>query len=214
MITCMKILIIQIDARVHKYRAANACLVQRRMIGKALKLFTRIIVGLILFNNLCNWRLITSVAADSDGLSGTSINSDKECPTNNNSVCVKGYLHLVECFKNISQNQENFSFAFFPNNKAFSLYVTVTYTLNYSQDDSDNANNNVSSSYYIEEWVWSHTVVYIMYHPTIFKYLSIGYGMIDERINSVELTIPRLCHNNTNNHKLIERLTQKVCSLL
>lgn len=178
------------------------------MIGKLLKLFNTGIVGLILFSNLCS----LPAAGESETTRGTSIRFERECPTDNNSVCIKGYLHLVECFKSVSENQENFSFAFFPNNKASSLYVTVTYKINYTQNGSG-GDTPVDSSYYIEEWVWSHTLVYIMYHPKIFKYLSIGYGEIDDRINSVELTIPRLCPDNNDNHKLIERLTQMVRSL-
>ena len=180
----------------------------RRMIGKLLKLFNTVIVGLILFNNFCS----LPATGEPETTHGTSITFKRECPTDNNSVCIKGYLHLVECFKSISENQENFSFAFFPNNKASSLYVTVTYKINYTQNGSGSVSDDtlVDSSYYIEEWVWSHTLVYIMFHPKIFKFLSIGYGEIDDRINSVELTIPRLCPDNNDNHKLIERLTQMV----
>lgn len=187
------------------------------MIGKLLKLLNSGIVGLILFN--CSGLLPATSTADStagETSSGSSYSDSGECPTDNNSVCITGYLQLVDCFKNISQNHENFSFAFFPNNKASSLYVTVIYTVNYEQNYSDNATGDVivNSTVRIEEWVWSNTIVYIMYHPTIFGYLSIGYGMIDGRSSRVELTIPRLCHNNTDNYKLIERLTQMVRSLL
>ena len=170
------------------------------------KLFSTGIVSLILFNSLC--RQLT-ISAAGEIPTDTSRDSKWECPANNNSVCVKGYIHLVECFRDISENQENFSFAFFPNNKASSLYVTVTYMIHYEHNDSTD-NGLANSSHYIEEWVWSHTMVYIMYHPSLFKFLSIGYGMVDERVNSVELTIPRLCHDN-DNHRLIERLTQMVC---
>lgn len=171
------------------------------MIGKLLKLINTGIIGLVVLN-----RLTTS--AEEGVLSST--NTRWECPASNNSVCIKNYLHLLHCFKNISGNHENVSIGFFPNNKASSLYVTVTYTIYY---DSDNRSGyrSMNFSHDVEEWVWSHTVVYIMYHPTIFKYLSIYYGMIDERVDSVELTIPRLCHDSDENHKIIERLTQMVC---
>ena len=172
---------------------------------KLLKLYNTGIVGLILFNSLCR-QLATSAAVELP--IDTGRDSRWECPANNNSVCVKGYLHLVECFRDISENQENFSFAFFPNNKASSLYVAVTYTI-YYEDNKSTDDGLANTSYYIDEWVWSHTMVYIMYHPSLFKFLSIGYGMIDERINSVELTIPRLCQDN-DYHRLIERLTQMV----
>ena len=176
------------------------------MIGKS---FNAKIVGFLLFNSLCR-QLATLEAGEVP--TNTDTATERECPTNNNSVCVKGYLHLVECFKHMSENQENFTFAFFPNNEANSLYVTVTYKVHYENNDSYNATDNGHASSYInvEEWVWSHTMVYIMYHPSLFKFLTIGYGMIDERVSSVELTIPRLCHDNNNNYKLIERLTQMV----
>ena len=177
------------------------------MIGDFLKLYSTGIVGLILFNSLCRQ---LAISAAGEVPADTSRFSNWECPADNNSVCIKSYLHLVECFRDIPENQENFSFAFFPNNKASSLYVTVTYTIYYEGNESTD-NGRANSSYYIEEWVWSHTMVYIIYHPLLFKFLSIGYGMIDERINSVELTIPRLCHDS-DNHRLIERLTQMVCS--
>lgn len=180
------------------------------MIGKVPRLFKIGIIDIILINSL--YRPLS--VGGHGPLRGyiTNTNSGEICPTNNNSVCIKGYLHLVQCFKNLTENQENFSFAFFPNNKANSLYVTVTYTINYEQPENDSYDTTDNRlGHYIEQWVWSHTVVYIMYHPTIFKFLSIGYGMIDERINSVELTVPRLCHDNKDNYKLIERLTQMVC---
>ena len=192
--------------RLERYR-------RRRMIGKLQKLLNSGVIGLILFN--CSGLLATTRADSTETSSGTSY-SDSDCPTDNNSVCITGYLQLVDCFKNITENHENFSFAFFPNNKASSLYVTVIYTITYQQNYSDNVTNDVlvNSTVRIEEWVWSNTIVYIMYHPTIFKYLSIGYGMIDERSSRVELTIPRLCSDNSDNYKLIERLTQMVCCVL
>ena len=177
------------------------------MIGK---LFSTGIIRLILFNSLC--RPLAISAAGEPILDPSDISDKWECPANNNSVCVKGYIHLVECFKDITDNQDNISFAFFPNNKASSLYVTVTYTIHHEHKDSGNATAN--SSRYIEEWVWSHTMVYIMYHPSLFKFLSLGYGRIDDRVNSAELTIPLLCHDNNDNHKLIERLTQMVCTYI
>jgi len=182
------------------------------MIDEVLRLFKIGIISIIVVSGLYSPLPISVAGHGGTPLEYTSMNSEKECPTANNSVCIEGYLHLVQCFKNISKNQENFSFAFYPNNKASSLYVTVTYTINYEQLENDSYNATDKFMYSIvEEWVWSHTVVYIMYHPTIFKFLSIGYGTIDDRINSVELTIPRLCHNNKNNYILIERLTQMVC---
>lgn len=186
---------------------------QCRMTAKLLRLLNSGILGLILF--ICSGVLATSRADSAETYSGTS-HSESECPTDNNTVCINSYLQLVDCFKNISGNHENFSFAFFPNNKASSLYVTVIYTIYYEQNYSKNATSRVpvNSSVQIEEWVWSNTIVYIMYHPTIFKYLSIGYGMIDGRSSRVELTIPRLCHDNSDNYKFIERLTQKVCFVL
>lgn len=162
-------------------------------------------IGIILLTNSLLGPQLLSAAVGTYHIGFAA--SQRECPTNNNSVCIQGYLHLVECFRSITGNQENFSFAFFPNNKASSLYVSVTYTV------ENDYSELVNSSYHTEDWVWSHTVVYIMFHPTIFKYLTIGYGRMDERINKLELTIPRLCHDNNDNYKLIERLTQMVCML-
>ena len=177
------------------------------MINNFLKLLSTGIVGLILFKHL------ETSATGEFFIDSSSFGSNKECPANNNSVCIKSYIHLVECFREITGNHENFSFAFFPNNKANSLYVAVTYTVHYSHNDSDDRIDyeDANSTLYIEEWVWSHTMVYIMFHPSLFKFLSIGYGKMSERTNSVRLTIPRLCHDNNDNHKLIERLTQMVC---
>jgi len=153
------------------------------------------------------WIRSVSVGQTIDGIFSNS--GKVECPNDTNTVCVDDYLQLVRCFRNFPGNHENISFAFFPTNHASSLYVSVEYTIWYSDDTVVGSGDTLNTSFYTEEWVWSNTVVYILFHPTIFKYLSINYGNVDDRVSNVQLTIPTLCHY-TDKDRLIERLTQMV----
>jgi len=85
-------------------------------------------------------------------------------------------------------NHENISFAFFPTNHASLLYVSVEYTIWYSDNTVVGSGDTLNISFYTEVWVWSNTVVYILFHP---RYLSINYVSVDD---SVQLTISTLCH--------------------
>ena len=152
---------------------------------------------------------IRSVSVDQSIDGGFGSNRHMECPNATNSVCVSDYLQLVRCFRDLQGNHENISFAFFPTNHASSLYVSVQYTIQYTDDVIVGSGDIFNTSTYYEEWVWSNTVVYILFHPTIFRYLSINYGNVDERTSSVHLTIPTLCRDVDRN-RLIERLTQMV----
>ena len=125
------------------------------------------------------------------------------------SQCVSNYQELEKIFTESDENYGNLSEAFFVTNRINSRYVLVNYhTLQCGNQWLRNSNFTECAIVGAEQWIWSQSVIHILFHPSALNYLSLWYDDTDERMATVSLTLPGLCQNQKN--KLLSRLTQLV----
>lgn len=123
--------------------------------------------------------------------------------------CVSNYQKLEKIFIKSDENYGNLSEAFFITNRISSRYVMVDYQIiqcdsQWPRNDNFSGCTNVGT----EHWIWSQSVVHILFHPYSQNYLSFWYDDTDERMATVTLTLPMLCRSQKN--QLLSRLTQLV----
>ena len=100
--------------------------------------------------------------------------------------CTTDYFTLERAVLDNHDNVFKLATTFFPSHKNNPLYLTVKYS-----------SPNCSS-----EYVWSTATLYHIIHPRIIRYLSLlFYSVEDERIEDLELKIPKECSNLTLNKK-------------
>jgi len=125
------------------------------------------------------------------------------------SQCVSNYQKLEKIFIKSEQNYGNLSEAFFITNRIDSQYVTINYrTIQCANQWQRNDNFTGCITTSIEKWIWSHSIIHILFHPYALNYLSLWYDETDERMADVTLTIPVLCEKQRD--ALLHRLTQLV----
>ena len=125
------------------------------------------------------------------------------------SPCVSNYQKLEEIFTSSNENYGNLSEAFYTTNRINSRYVIVNYQI-IQCDTAWQGENNLTecSRIGVEKWIWSYSMVHILFHPHSLSYLSFWYDNTDDRMNDVSLTLPPLCENHKD--QLLSRLTQLV----
>ena len=130
------------------------------------------------------------------------------------SQCISSYQQLETIFRSSSENYDNISEAFYVTNRVSSHYVVVNYhTVQCSSYDNFTGCTAVDT----EQWIWSHSVVHLLFHPYSLYYLSLRYDDTNDRTAVVYVTVPVVCHDNKD--RLLSRLTQLVslkweCSLI
>ena len=132
--------------------------------------------------------------------------------TTGTSQCVSNYQELEKIFTESDENYGNLSEAFFVTNRINSRYVAVNYrTLQCGNQWPRNSNFTECAIVGTEQWIWSQSVVHILFHPYVHNYLSLWYDDTNERMATVSLTLPVLCQNQKN--QLLSRLTQLVSDI-
>ena len=133
--------------------------------------------------------------------------------TADTSHCVSNYQELEKIFTKIDENYGNLSEAFFVTNSIFSHYVIVNYRILQCDNNQWPSNSNFTDCVIIgaEQWIWSQSIVHILFHPYAQNYLSLWYDDTDERMATVSLTLPVLCQNQKK--QLLSRLTQLVSDI-
>lgn len=133
--------------------------------------------------------------------------------TDVNSQCVSSYQKLEKIFIESDENYGNLSEAFFIKNRINSQYVIVNYrTIQCDNRLLSHDNFTGCTTIGIEQWIWSQSIVHMLFHPYAVSYLSFWYDNTDKRMATVTLTIPAVCQCHRN--KLLSRLTQLVSDFL
>lgn len=123
--------------------------------------------------------------------------------------CVSNYQKLERIFTESDENYGNLSEAFFTTNRINSHYVIVNYRI-LQCDNGWKRNSNFTGcvTVSIEHWIWSYSMVHILFHPHSLNYLSFWYDDTEDRMGDVTLMLPVLCLNQKD--RLLSRLTQLV----
>ena len=125
------------------------------------------------------------------------------------SQCISNYQKLERIFTSNDENYGNLSEAFYSTNRINSHYVIVNYQITQC-DTAWQGDNNLTecSRTGVEKWIWSYSIVHVLFHPYSLSYLSFWYDNTDNRMNDVSLTLPPLCKSHKD--QLLSRLTQLV----
>ena len=123
--------------------------------------------------------------------------------------CVSNYQKLERIFTKSDENYGNLSEAFFTTNRINSHYVIVNYRIIQCDNEWErNSNFTGCATVGTEHWIWSYSIVHILFHPYSLNYLSFWYDNTEDRMGAVTLTLPVLCLNQKD--RLLSRLTQLV----
>ena len=123
--------------------------------------------------------------------------------------CVSNYQKLERIFTKSDENYGNLSEAFFTTNRINSHYVIVNYRIIQCDNEWErNSNFTGCATVGTEHWIWSYSIVHILFHPYSLNYLSFWYDDTEDRMSAVTLTLPVLCLNQKD--RLLSRLTQLV----
>jgi len=125
------------------------------------------------------------------------------------SQCVSSYKQLETIFRSSIEIYDNISEAFYVTNKVSSHYVVVNYQI-VQCHSYDNGNFTGCTAVGTEQWIWSHSVVHLLFHPYSLYYLSLRYDDTNDRTAVVNVTVPMVCSGKEN--RMLSRLTQLVRS--
>jgi len=127
----------------------------------------------------------------------------------NGSQCISSYQQLQTIFRSSSENYDNISEAFYVTNRVSSRYVVVNYQLVQCSSYRWNSDNFTGcTAIGTEQWIWSHSVVHLLFDPYSLYYLSLRYDDTDDRTAVVSVTVPVVCGDKKKT--LMSRLTQLV----
>ena len=125
------------------------------------------------------------------------------------SQCVSSYQQLETIFRSSIENYDNISEAFYVTNRVSSHYVVVNYQT-VQCHNYDNGSFTGCTAVGTEQWIWSRSVVHLLFHPYSLYYLSLRYDDTNDRTAVVNVTVPVVCGDKK--ERMLSRLTQLVSS--
>ena len=120
--------------------------------------------------------------------------------------CDRCYQTLASFLVNTSNNLYQLQRAFFPPNRAPSVFVTVTYS--YTSNLNNVSNHSDIGNTSSHTWYWSTGVFYLFQPPQVFQFTSLLFGIPYFRTGNVTVVLPEDCKNAPQPH--MESLTQMV----